>query len=93
MKAALTVLSLAFVGMLWVILDRFINPFLAKRRVARVLADRKHFDPRTLESEEYGSIALDEQAVTVSSKTGSDQNFLWSQVVEMSRIQARLVHC
>jgi hypothetical protein len=74
--------SLCFL-LLWLLIDRFLNPLLARRRVGKLLKTVGKTDPRALESAKHGTLLADADGLRIKRERGSSLKLQWSEVEEV----------
>jgi hypothetical protein len=67
--------------LLFMLVERFLAPVLARRAVARIL-EKKDSDPRALEDPKYGTLSEDGERLRVERSDGSAE-LIWKKVEEV----------
>jgi len=65
------------------LIDRVLNPYLARRSVAKLLKSKTKHDPRALEDPKYGSVVGDTDGLRIMSSKGDSSELRWSEVEEV----------
>ncbi len=68
--------------LVWLLLDHYLNPILARRRLKRLLKAKGRVDPRALENPRHGTILPKVDCLTVKSEKNS-WKLPWNEVEEV----------
>jgi len=79
----ITVIAGICLLLLSLLIDRFLNPFLARRGVEKLLKTQGKFDPRTLENSRSGTLLTDADCLRIKNDNGGSSQLRWSEVEEV----------
>jgi hypothetical protein len=85
MMNALGIAAAIGIGVLLVsiLIDRVLNPFLARRGVETLLKSKTPHGPRALEKPNYGSVVGNNDRLSIRSGKGDSSELYWSEVEEV----------
>src|SRR5438128_8722298 len=95
----ITVIAGICLLLLSLLIDRFLNPFLARRRVEKLLKTQGKFDPRTLENSRSGTLKwTDADCLRIKNDKGvprscvgaKSKRFTHSREISFPRIKSAL---
>ena len=69
--------------LIFVLIDRLLIPFQARRSVEKILSSKGKHDPCALEDPKYGSVVGDADCLRVMSSKGDSLELLWSEVEQV----------
>jgi hypothetical protein len=69
--------------LLSLLIDRVLNPFLARRAVEKLLKSKTPHDPRALEKPKYGSVVGNNDRLRIRSGKGDFSELQWSEVEQV----------
>jgi hypothetical protein len=82
---AIAIISGISLLLLSLLIDRFLNPLLLRRRAKKFLKNKSKIDIRALENPKNGILLADADHLTVKDREGNSWSLEWDEIKEVHR--------